>query len=166
METLTELERKRREHPAPPSAGSAAESEALACFGKFFEDFSPDRIEKLLPDTYAEDIYFNDTLKAVSGRGALAHYLAGSAGAVEDCRVQVLSTTRTSEGEHLLRWRMSIRFKRLRRGVDTETVGLSHLRFGADGKVVYQQDYWNAADGIYEHIPVLGSLIRLIKRRL
>jgi hypothetical protein len=80
--------------------------------------------------------------------------------------VRVLSTTRTEEGEHLLRWQMVIRFKRFRRGLDTETVGMSHLRFDAQGRVVYHQDYWNAADGLYEHIPLLGSLIRMIKRRL
>jgi hypothetical protein len=166
LETLTELDALRSRHPHPPTAGSPAEAEALARFGAFFESFSPDRVGGLLAATYAEDIYFNDTLKAVRGRHTLAHYLAESAAAVEDCRVRVLSTTRTAEGEYLLRWRMSIRFKRFRRGVDTETVGLSHLRFDADGRVVYHQDYWNAADGLYEHIPVLGSLIRLIKRRL
>lgn len=166
METLSELERLRALHPTELAAGSAEEADALARFAAFFQSFAGDRIERLLPATYAEDIYFNDTLKPVRGRAALAHYLRDSADAVEDCRVQVLSNTRTAEGEYLVRWRMSIRFKRFRRGVDTATVGMSQLRFNAQGLVVYHQDYWNAADGLYEHIPVLGSLIRLIKRRL
>lgn len=166
VETLTELEQIRSRHPSPPIAGSPGEVDALARFAAFFQTFSPERIERLLPGTYADDVYFNDTLKPVRGREALQSYLRESADAVEHCRVQVLSTTRTSEGEHLLRWRMNIRFKRFRRGIDTETVGVSHLRFDAEGRVVYQQDYWNAADGLYEHIPVLGALIRMIKRRL
>lgn len=166
METLSELERLRTRHPATFAVGSAEEVEALARFAAFFQSFASDRIERLLPVTYAEDVYFNDTLKSIRGLPTLAHYLRDSADAVEDCRVQVLSNTRTAEGEYLLRWRMSIRFKRFRRGVETETVGLSHLRFNAHGLVVYHQDYWNAADGLYEHIPLLGSLIRLIKRRL
>jgi hypothetical protein len=166
LETLSELDQIRRRHPDAPAADSTAETEALARFAAFFQSFSPDRVERLLPETYAEDVYFNDTLKAIRGRSALIHYLADSAAAVEDCRVRVLSTTRTEEGEHLLRWQMVIRFKRFRRGLDTETVGMSHLRFDAQGRVVYHQDYWNAADGLYEHIPLLGSLIRMIKRRL
>lgn len=166
MQTLSELEQVRERHPQPPAAGSPAEREALVRFARFFEDFSGDRIGRLLQATYAEDVFFNDTLKSIRGRDALAHYLADSAAAVDDCRVQVLETTRTQAGEHLLRWRMSIRFKRFRRGVDTETVGLSHLRFDADGRVVYHQDYWNAADGLYEHIPLIGQLIRMVKRRL
>lgn len=165
METLTELETMRRRH-VPPAAGSPDESAALARFGLFFSSFAPDRVHSLLPETYAEDVYFNDTLKAVRGRQALQHYLTESAAAVEHCRVEILDCTRTCEGEHLLRWRMSIRFRRFKRGQDTWTVGVSHLRFNAEGLVVYHQDYWNAADGLYRHLPVLGWMIEAIQKRL
>jgi hypothetical protein len=111
-------------------------------------------------------VYFNDTLKAVRGIDALRHYLAESAEAVEDCRVQIHESTRTAHGEYLVRWSMMIRFKRFKRGQDTWTVGMSHLRFDGDGRVVYQQDYWNAADGLFQHVPVLGWAIAAIKRRL
>lgn len=166
METLNELEIARARHPAPPAAGSPAEAEALAAFSAFFSSFAPDRIEQLLALTYAEDIYFNDTLKTVRGLQALGHYLQESAAAVEDCRVQILETTRTAHGEHLVRWTMMIRFRRFRRGVDTWTVGMSHLRFDAAGRVVYHQDYWNAADGLFRHIPVLGWMIEAVLKRV
>ena len=166
MESLAELDRQRRQHPDAPVAGSAAEGAALENFAAFFSSFAADRIERQLDRTYSEDVYFNDTLKAVRGAAALKHYLTESAAAVEECRVHIEDTTRCASGEYLVRWRMMIRFKRFRRGVDTWTIGVSHLRFGADGRVVYHQDYWNAADGIYEHVPVLGWMIRAIKRRL
>ncbi|HEU0152943.1 MAG TPA: nuclear transport factor 2 family protein [Arenimonas sp.] len=166
METIETLARLRARHPSPPPAGSPAEAEALARFARFFSSFAPDRVATLLPDTYAEDVYFNDTLKAMEGRAALAHYLRDSAEAVESCRVEILETTRTAHDEHLVRWTMMIRFKKFRRGVDTWTVGMSHLRFDADGRVVYHQDYWNAAEGLFQHIPVIGTLINAVKRRL
>lgn len=166
METLHELDLIRARHPAPPAAGSEAEAQAIARFASFFSSFAPDRVESLLALTYAGDVYFNDTLKAVRGLDELGHYLGDSARAVEDCRVQIHETTRTAQGEHLVRWSMMIRFRKLRRGVDTWTVGMSHLRFDADGRVVYHQDYWNAADGLFQHIPLLGSAIAAIKRRL
>ena len=165
METLTELESLRQRH-RPPTAGSIFEAEALARFARFFSSFEPDRVQTLLSQTYAEDVYFNDTLKSVRGRKTLQHYLAESAAAVEDCRVEILSTTRTAEDEHLVRWKMMIRFRRFSRGQDTWTVGMSHLRFNAEGLVVYHQDYWNAADGIYRYVPVLGWMIRSIQKRL
>lgn len=166
METLEALDLARRAHPQPPEAGSRAEAEGLARFQRLFDEFTPEGVLRNVPAAYAPDVFFNDTLKSMRGTEALSHYLRDSAAAVEECRVRILSTTRSAEGEHLLRWRMLIRFKRLRRGEDTETVGLSHLRLGSDGRIVYHQDYWNAADGIYEHVPVLGTLIRMIKRRL
>lgn len=166
MQSLEALEHARRQHPVPPGAGSETETLALERFARFFSSFESDRIERLLPETYARDVWFNDTLKTVSGAEALAHYLAESAAAVEACKVTIEDTTRTAQGEYFVRWRMMIRFRKLRRGVDTWSVGMSHLRFDADGRVVYHQDYWNAADGLYEHIPLLGGLIRGIKRRL
>jgi hypothetical protein len=166
METLHELQDIRTRHPAPPPAGSEAEAQAMARFASFFSSFAPDRVQTLLAETYGPDVYFNDTLKAVRGLEALGHYLKESAEAVEDCRVQIHETTRTGNDEHLVRWSMMIRFRKLRRGVDTWTIGMSHLRFDAQGRVVYHQDYWNAADGLFQHIPLLGSAIAAIKRRL
>ena len=43
---------------------------------------------------------------------------------------------------------------------------ISQLRFDGDGRVAFHQDFWNAADGLYEHLPLLGNLIRRVKRRL
>ena len=166
MDNEVELEIVRRRHGAPFAADSDEETEALQRFSRFFSDFSPERIESLLPQTYAEDVVFDDTLKTVRGLEALAHYLGESAAAVEACRVEIVDEVRGGDGDYFLRWRMMIRFKRFRRGQDTWSIGMSHLRFNAEGRVVYHQDYWNAADGLFQHIPVIGFLIRAVKRRL
>lgn len=166
METLEALARVRAEHPDTFEPGSVEERQALDRFAAFFSSFAADRIERLLEATYADDVWFDDTLKTLRGRPALAEYLREAAGAVADCRVTVEDRTRTEAGEYLLRWKMMIRFRHLRRGVATWSVGVSHLRFDARGRVVYQQDYWNAADGLYQYIPLLGRLIRWVKRRL
>ena len=42
----------------------------------------------------------------------------------------------------------------------------SHLRFAADGRIAYHRDYWDAAEEVYEKVPLLGGLLRRIKRRL
>lgn len=165
-DSLTELDRKRGDHPGVFEAGSPAESDALARFRGFFAAFAADRIDRQFDATYADDVFFNDGLKTLRGAAALEPYLRASAHAVDDCRVAVEDITRTEGGEYLIRWRMMIRFRRFKRGVDTWSIGTSHVRFGGDGRVVYQQDYWNAADGLYEHVPLLGAVIRALKRRL
>ena len=166
METLKILDAIRIQNPSTPAASSAEEIAAIENFKHFFSSFAPDRIDKLLDKTYATDIYFNDTLKTIHGIEPLAHYLKESAEAVQACRVEVVEVTRTENGDHYFRWKMMIRFKRFKKNQDTWTVGMSHLRFNGAGLVVYHQDYWNATDGIFRHIPILGNMINAVIKRL
>jgi hypothetical protein len=41
---------------------------------------------------------------------------------------------------------------------------MSRVRFDAGGRVVLHQDYWDSASGLFEHVPVLGGLIRAVKK--
>ena len=165
LQTLTELDAARSRHPESFAIGSPGETAALARFTGFYARFAADRIEKQLDQTYAPDVYFNDTLKEVHGSIALAYYLRESSRAVEDCVVEYQDISRNADGEYLVRWKMMIRFRKFARGQDTWSVGISHLRFATDGRVAYQQDYWNAADGVYQHVPLLGWMIRAIRKR-
>ena len=44
--------------------------------------------------------------------------------------------------------------------------GSSHLRFDAQSKVCYHRDYWDAAEELYEKLPLIGGLMRFMKRRM
>jgi hypothetical protein len=147
-------------------AGSSAEADALARFQRFFSDFSPNKIQQLLNDTYSDDVWFNDTLKTIVGREPLREYLKHGAEAVEACVVDVKETLKNDRGDYFVRWVMTIRFKRFKKGQDTHTIGMSHLRFNSAGLVCFHQDYWDSTAGIFEHVPVLGWMIRKIKARL
>jgi protoporphyrinogen oxidase len=45
--------------------------------------------------------------------------------------------------------------------VDTD----SHLRFGEDGRVAYNRDYWDTAEELYAKIPGLDMAVRWLQRR-
>ncbi|MEZ5440190.1 MAG: nuclear transport factor 2 family protein [Lysobacterales bacterium] len=166
MDYAARLAEIRQQWPQPLTPGSSEEAAALDRFRAFFADFTPAKVALLLPQTYAEDVWFNDTLKTVRGRERLGHYLAESAAAVEACRVQIDDLTHNGQGDYYVRWRMMIRFRRFKRGTDTHSIGISHLRFDERGQVLLHQDYWDATQGLFEHVPVLGSMIRWIKRRV
>jgi hypothetical protein len=40
------------------------------------------------------------------------------------------------------------------------------LRFDRAGRVVLHQDFWDPAAGFYEHLPVLGPVLRWIKSQI
>ena len=44
--------------------------------------------------------------------------------------------------------------------------GASHLELAGDGRIATHRDYWDPAEELYEKTPLLGGLMRLIKRRL
>ncbi len=164
MTYLTTLARLQTAGTAPKDA--VAETAAIARFTRFFSDFSPDKIAVLLDETYAKDVWFNDTIKTIEGVDVLRTYLKHSAEAVEACRVEVKETLKNDKGDFFVRWVMTIRFKKFKKGVDTQTIGMSHLRFNQAGLVCFHQDYWDSTAGIFEHIPVLGWAIKKIKARL
>jgi hypothetical protein len=44
--------------------------------------------------------------------------------------------------------------------------GVSHLKFDADGKVNFHRDYWDTAEELYMKVPLIGSLMRSLRRVL
>ncbi len=150
---------------SPLVPGSPEEVAALEGFSDLFSAFTPEAMRGKVRRVYAGDVYFNDTLKEIRGIDALEAYLVESAEAVEVGRVEIRDVAR-SGGNYYVRWVMELQFKKMRRGQMTRSIGISHLRFNAAGKVVYHQDYWDAAGGLFEHIPVVGWMIRTIKGRL
>jgi hypothetical protein len=64
-----------------------------------------------------------------------------------------------------LTWEFRFRFKRF----DTTTVqavrGGSHVVFNEQGLVTLHRDYWDAAEELYEKLPVLGGVMRWLKKR-
>jgi hypothetical protein len=145
--------------------GSREEANGLKRFTNLFSELSPERIRERVRDVYADDVYFNDTLKEIRGIDALEGYLVESAEAVESCTVDVEDVA-SHDGNYYVRWIMDIRFKRFAQGKTTRSIGVSHLRFDARGKIVLHQDYWDAASGLFEHVPLIGYGIRKIKARV
>ncbi len=65
-------------------------------------------------------------------------------------------------GQAMLGWE----FRFALRGRALTVRGVTHLRFDADGRVALHRDYWDAAEELYEKLPLLGGLMRAIRRRL
>ena len=134
-------------------------------FGGLFSSLTEDTVSDQVRDVYALDAYLNDTLKEVRGIDSICDYLIDSGKAVHSCEVQIEDLARSQE-DYYVRWTMEIKFKKLKKGQVCRSEGISRLRFNRDGKIVYHQDYWDSAGGLFEHIPFLGLLIRLVKKRV
>ena len=146
------------------SSGSPEEKAGIERFKDFFADLKEEHIRAKTRDVYAEDVYFNDTLKEIRGIDALEPYLLESAAAVESCTVDI-GDVAAHDGNYYFRWTMDIRFKSIKKGQLTRSIGISHIRFNKEGKICLHQDYWDSTSGFFQHVPFVGYLIRKIKAR-
>jgi hypothetical protein len=52
------------------------------------------------------------------------------------------------------------------RGQPHQISGCTQFELNDQGLIVLHRDYWDAAQQIYEKIPLLGSVLRIIRRKL
>ena len=146
-----------------PAPGSDAEAEAIARFKAFFENMTPDQVRQHVGEVYAPDAWLYDTLVLHHGIEAIRPYFIHTAERASGVRVEVLDVLRSGDDFHI-KWQMDIDWSRFQKGKTTRSFGMSHLRFNAAGQVVMHYDFWDSANGFFEHLPLLGALIRWVKR--
>jgi hypothetical protein len=66
----------------------------------------------------------------------------------------------------MLIWEFHYRVQRWGRGEAQLMRGVTHLKFDADGKVIWHRDYWDAAEELYAKLPGIGCLMRGLKKAL
>lgn len=116
-----------------------------------------------LADLYTADAYFKDPFNEVRGTAAIAPIFAHMFVALETPRF-VVHDAIVQGDQCFLRWDFLFRMRRFDRREQCIRGG-SHLLLTADGRISSHRDYWDAAEELYEKLPVLGSLMRWLKRR-
>ena len=133
-----------------------------------FESLSPDTV-KALGHWYAADAQFKDPFKEVQGVAAIEAIFEHMFDSLHEPRFVV--TERIVQGSQcFLVWDFVFRFKTM----DSQTVqcirGGSHLQFAphTDGswRITLHRDYWDAAEELYEKFPLVGGLMRWLKKRV
>jgi hypothetical protein len=148
-----------------PAPGSPEEKAAIARFETFIADLSTARVKADIRKVYAPALFFNDTLKTIRDVDTLEKYFLTTDEAMSAYGLKVEQTISTPEGV-FVRWRMDVTFRKFQKGQVQSSIGISHIRFDKDGRVIYHQDYWDSGSALFEKIPVLGAGIRAVKRRL
>ncbi len=144
------------------SPRSREEAAGIARFKDFFGNLTAESVRKKTKSTYSEDAFLNDTLKTVRGNEAIEEYFLETAKNAKKVQATVEDIA-VSDGNYYIRWVMDVEFAKFKKGQTIRTIGITQVRFTPDGKIALHQDFWDPAAGLYEHIPVLGGLIGLIK---
>lgn len=135
---------------------------ALTDFIHFCEHMTRDNTG-LFANFYTADAFFKDPFNEVHGHDAIIKIFDHMFTRVEAPRF-VVTHSILQDDDALLVWNFLFYFKNDK--TKSQCIrGSSHLRFSPDHKIEYHRDYWDAAEELYEKIPVLGALMRWLKRK-
>lgn len=130
----------------------------------FYQALTPASVGRF-GEFYSADAYFKDPFNEVHGIAAIQRIFTHMFEHVDAPRFVVTGHTGDTHGAMLI-WEFSYRTRLWRRGETQRIRGASHLKFNSDGKIDYHRDYWDAAEELYMQLPVLGSLMRWLRRAL
>lgn len=129
----------------------------------FFETLTPASLARL-PALYAADARFKDPFNDVRGVPAITGIFAHMFEALDAPRFVVRE--RIVQGSQcFLTWEFRFRFRSFQQDTEQVILGGSHLVFDPAGLVTLHRDYWDAAEELYEKLPVVGGLMRWLKKR-
>ncbi|MGM0560422.1 MAG: nuclear transport factor 2 family protein [Pseudomonadota bacterium] len=130
-------------------------------YAAFFESLSPETLPDL-NQYVTKEVHFRDPFNDFIGRQRMERAFRHMFDLLDDVRFEVHDLA-CSDRAAYLRWTMIYRRKQ---GPEQCIEGMSEILLADDGRVQVHIDHWDAAGQLYERLPVLGGLLRLVRRRL
>ncbi len=128
-----------------------------------FQTLTPAKVDAL-GALYAPNARFKDPFNEVQDRSEIQRIFRHMYVALENPRFIV--TGRIVQGAQcFLTWEFRFGFRRFKQGQAQCILGGSHLMLNDEGHITLHRDYWDAAEELYEKLPVVGSMMRWLKRR-
>ncbi|GAA0292940.1 nuclear transport factor 2 family protein [Psychrosphaera haliotis] len=117
----------------------------------------------LLNNIYSKSALFIDPLSKVEGLDALTEYFEHLYVNLTSCHFDLTGFI-CNGSDAAIYWTMTVSHKKLKGGKPITLEGHSRLS-QKEGKVTFQRDYFDAGAMIYEHVPVVGGLVRFVKAK-
>ena len=129
----------------------------------FFQNITPESVTQI-EQLYTGDAYFKDPFNEVHTRQDILQIFKRMFHQVENPRF-VIHTAFESGEQVFLGWNFFFSMQRFKKGQIQSCTGSSHIKVNVNGQIQYHRDYWDPAQELYEKIPVLGSLMRWLKKQ-
>ena len=148
-----------------PVRGSCTEQAGIRRFEDFLAHLDEKTAREQTEQVYAPGAYLNDTLKTIHGAPTIRDYFISTAKGLDSMTV-TFDDLAVSGRNYYFRWTMETRMKNLARGKTVRTIGVTLVRFDREGRVILHQDFWDSAQGVWDHVPGVGFAIRKIRSNL
>lgn len=132
-----------------------------------YREFDAESIDRVI-EFYTEEVLFIDPIERIEGKQALSDYFQSLAENLIYCKFDfsnwVKGVDADGRNSAVLFWTMSFAHPKLNGGKGATLAGCSHLIY--DSRIHYQRDYYDLGEMLYERLPLLGGVIRWLKRRM
>jgi len=156
-----DYQRALRAHP-----GSAAAVDiGLEAFAAVYGELTHPEIGTRVAGLYADPLYFNDSLKTFESLPPLVEYMEATGRMLDESSVEIQQILRDGN-DAFVRWRMTFASSAMGRQITSESIGMTHLRFDSEGRVVLHQDFWDSAAGLYRNLPVVGYALKKVDQTM
>lgn len=136
---------------------SRARFDALA---QWFETLTPASLRDI-DKVYAQTASFRDPFNQVAGVKLIQQIYQHMFEQLVEPRF-VITAKVVEAASAFMTWQFLFTL----RGKDYAIEGGTHFGLDEQGLIVLHRDYWDAAQELYEKIPVLGAVLRLLRKKL
>lgn len=138
-------------------------AQALERFISLYQALNKDNVASLR-DVYSDNVTFSDPAHSLHSWQALEFYFNQLFENVISCEFEIHEFALNVDNA-FLNWTMTFAHPKLEQGKTRTLDGCSKLIF-SQGKIVSHRDYFDLGAMIYEGVPVLGGVVKYIKKRL
>ena len=133
-------------------------------YGRFFESITPDNIDNVRA-LVTDDVRFKDPFNDVRGIDKLLKILTKMFDDADDISFKMREQAGTGR-VYFLRWHFTCHPKSRFLKSPWQVDGISVVTLSDDGLIKEHVDYWDAGEQLYDRLPVIGSLLRFVRRPL
>ncbi len=124
------------------------------------------RTMNLVDEFYDEEVYFLDPIVEIKNRSQMKVYYENMYKNVESIS-WLITDEIMDRHQTVLVWTMTLSAKNFNGGRPLKLDGTSVIHFGGkEGKAIYHRDYFDMGAFVYEGLPVLGGMVRFIKKKM
>ena len=128
----------------------------------FYQQLQPESLANI-NQLYASNAQFKDPFNDVQGLEPITAIFRHMFAVLHEPRFTIQTAISESD-QAFITWVFSFRYKRAAKSLQTIQGG-THIIFDETQRIQLHQDYWDPAEQLYEKWPVLGILMRWLKRQ-
>jgi ketosteroid isomerase-like protein len=136
----------------------------LEKFSSFYTNLASMQVNELA-NIYNKDVVFIDPIAKHEGLSAVESYFTKLLSNSQHCDFTIHSKQLNDSNNCTVTWTMKFTSSKMNKGKPISVDGITMLVIEND-KITYHRDYYDLGQMLYENVPLLGLIIKRIRRSL